>query len=65
MPALLRPDQFDPWFGSAGKEMLVPAAEDMPNKVSVSQWVNSSRRLSRCQILIVGIQLVCLRQRGS
>jgi len=44
MPALLRPDQFDAWLdGSAGKEMLVPAAEDMPNKVPASQRVNSSR----------------------
>ncbi len=44
MPVLLRPDQFDAWLdGSAGKEMLVPAAEDMLNKVPVSQRVNSSR----------------------
>lgn len=44
MPVLLRPDQFDAWLdGSAGKEVLVPAAEDMLNKVPVSQRVNSSR----------------------
>ena len=44
MPVLLRPDQFDAWLdGSAGKEMLVPAAEDMLTKVPVSQRVNSSR----------------------
>ena len=44
MPVLLRPDQFEAWLdGSAGKEMLVPAAEDMLNKVPVSQRVNSSR----------------------
>ena len=44
MPVLLRPDQFDAWLdGSAGKEMLVSAAEDMLNKVPVSQRVNSSR----------------------
>ena len=44
MPVLLRPDQFDAWLdGSAGKEILVPAAEDMLNKVPVSQRVNSSR----------------------
>ena len=44
MPALLRPDQFDAWLdGSAGKEVLVPAAEDMLNKVPVSQRVTSSR----------------------
>ena len=44
MPVMLRPDQFDAWLdGSAGKEILVPAAEDMLNKVPVSQRVNSSR----------------------
>ena len=44
MPVLLCPDQFDAWLdGSAGKEMLVPAAEDMLNKVPVSQRVDSSR----------------------
>jgi putative SOS response-associated peptidase YedK len=44
MPVLLRPDQFDAWLdGSAGKEMLVPAAEDTLKKVPVSQRVNSSR----------------------
>jgi putative SOS response-associated peptidase YedK len=38
MPALPRPDQFDAWLdGSAGKEMLVPAAEDMLHKWPVSQ----------------------------
>ena len=30
MPVLLRPEQFDAWLdGSAGKEVLVPAPEDM------------------------------------
>jgi putative SOS response-associated peptidase YedK len=44
MPVLLRPDQFSAWLnGAAGKEMLVPAAEDMLNKVPVSQRINSSR----------------------
>jgi putative SOS response-associated peptidase YedK len=44
MPVLLRPDQFDAWLdGSAGKEMLKPAAEDMLRKWPVSQRVNSSR----------------------
>ena len=44
MPVLLRPDQFDAWLdGSAGEEVLVPAAEDILNKVPVSQRVNSSR----------------------
>ena len=44
MPVLLRPDQFDAWLGgSPGKELLVPAEEEMLNKVPVSQRVNSSR----------------------
>ena len=44
MPVILRPDQFDAWLdGSAGKEMLVPAAEDTLQKWPVSKRVNSSR----------------------
>ena len=44
MPVLLRPDQFDAWLdGSAGKEVMVPAAEDMLQKWPVSKKVNSSR----------------------
>jgi len=44
MPVLLRPDQFDAWLdGSAGKEVLVPAPEDMLQKRPVSKRVNSSR----------------------
>ncbi len=42
MPVLLRPDRFDKRLdGSAGKEMPVPAAEDMLNKVPMSQRENS------------------------
>ena len=53
MPVLLRPDQFDAWLdGSAGKEMLVPAAEGMLNKVPVSQRMNSSRAPSDDPTLI-------------
>ena len=44
MPVLLRPDQFDAWLdGLAGKEMLVPAADDLLQKRPVSKRVNSSR----------------------
>jgi len=58
MPVLLRPDQFDAWLdGSAGKEMLVPAAEDMLSKVPVSQRVNSSRAPNDHPTLIEPIQL--------
>ena len=60
MPVLLRPDQFDAWLdGSAGKEMLVPAAEDMLNKVpvSVSQRVNSSRAPNDDPTLVEPIML--------
>ena|SRR5690348_15658401 len=58
MPVLLRPDQFDAWLdGSAGKEMLVPAAEDMLNKVPVSQRVNSSRAPGDDQTLIEPVAL--------
>ena len=59
MPVLLRPDQFDAWLdGSAGKEMLVPAAEDMLNKVPVSQRVNSSRALTDDPALIEPVAIV-------
>ena len=58
MPVLLRPDQFDAWLdGSAGKDMLVPAAEDMLNKVPVSQRVNSSRAANDDPTLIEPIRL--------
>ena len=58
MPVLLRPDQFDAWLdGSAGKEMLVPAAEDMLNRVPVSQRVNSSRAPNDDPTLIEPITL--------
>jgi putative SOS response-associated peptidase YedK len=58
MPVLLRPDQFDAWLdGSGGKEMLVPAAEDMLNKVPVSQRVNSSRAPNDDPTLIEPVML--------
>ena len=38
MPALLGPEQFDAWLdGSAGKEVLVPAPEDMLQRRPVSE----------------------------
>jgi len=58
MPVLLRPDQFGAWLdGSAGKEMLVPAAEDMLRKWPVSQRVNSSRASGDDPELIQPIEL--------
>jgi putative SOS response-associated peptidase YedK len=44
MPVLLAPEQFDAWLdGSAGKEVLVPAPQDMLVRRPVSKRVNSSR----------------------
>jgi hypothetical protein len=58
MPVLLRPDRFDKRLdGSAGKEMPVPAAEDMLNNVPMSQRDNSSRAPGDDPTLIVSISL--------
>jgi len=58
MPVLLRPDRFDKRLdGSAGKEMPVPAAEDMLNKVPMSQRDNSSRAPGDDPTLIESISL--------
>jgi len=55
---LLRPDRFDKRLdGSAGKEMPGPAAEDMLNKVPMSQRYNSSRAPGDDPTLIVSISL--------
>lgn len=44
MPVLLEPDQFTPWLaGTAGTEILKPAADDLLHVVPVSKRVNSSR----------------------
>jgi putative SOS response-associated peptidase YedK len=44
VPALLQPDQFEPWLsGELGKGVLTPAPEDLLQKVRVSTRVNSSR----------------------
>ena len=44
MPVLLLPDQFTPWLsGTAGVEILKPAANDVLKRWPVSKRVNSSR----------------------
>ena len=44
MPVILEADQFEPWLtGSAGVELLKPAANDMLQRWPVSKRVNSSR----------------------
>lgn len=44
MPVFLQPEQFEGWLSSkAGKEVLVPAPEDMLPRWPVSKRVNSSR----------------------
>ncbi|MGB6288020.1 MAG: SOS response-associated peptidase, partial [Xanthobacteraceae bacterium] len=44
MPVLLAEKDFEPWLsGSAGLELLKPAAEDLLQRWSVSKRVNSSR----------------------
>jgi len=59
MPVLLQPDQYDAWLdGSAGKEMLVPAAEDMLRRWPVSQRVNSNRAPKEDGGLIAEVNIV-------
>lgn len=59
MPLILRPDQFDDWLsGKAGKETLVPAAEDALQKWPVSKRVNSSRAPDDDMTLMEPISLV-------
>ena len=44
MPVILEADQFEPWLsGSAGVELLKPAANDVLRRWPVSKRVNSSR----------------------
>jgi putative SOS response-associated peptidase YedK len=58
MPVLLRPEQFDAWLdGSAGKEMLVPAPEDMLHKRPVSKRVNSSKAAKEDSTLVDPVAL--------
>ena len=59
MPVLLRPAQFDAWLdGSAGKEALAPAGEDMLRRWPVSKRVNSSKAPADDPTLIDPIDLV-------
>jgi putative SOS response-associated peptidase YedK len=58
MPVLMRPEQLDTWLdGSAGKEVLVPAPEDMLQRRPVSKRVNSSRAPKEDSTLIEPIEL--------
>jgi putative SOS response-associated peptidase YedK len=58
MPVLLRTDQFDAWLsGAAGKETLMPAAEDMLAKRPVSKRINSSRTAKHDPTLIEPVAL--------
>jgi putative SOS response-associated peptidase YedK len=44
MPVLLRPEQFDGWLsGKSGREILVPAREELLQTRPVSRRVNNSR----------------------
>ena len=53
MPVLLEPSQFDAWLdGSAGLEILKPAANDKLQRRAVSKRVNSSRTSDEDAILI-------------
>jgi putative SOS response-associated peptidase YedK len=58
MPVLLRPDQIDRWLsGESGKEVLVPAREEMLQTFPVSRRVNSSRADENDHTLISEIAL--------
>ena len=53
MPVLLQPKDFDGWLtGTAGAELLKPAASDYLQTWPVSRRVNSSRAPSDDQTLI-------------
>jgi putative SOS response-associated peptidase YedK len=55
MPVVLEPDQFESWLsGSAGLEVLKPAANDVLQKWPVSTRVNSSRASDDDATLIDG-----------
>jgi len=59
MPVLLRPAQFDAWLdGSASKDMLAPAPEDMLRRWPVSKRVNSAKAPADDPALIDRIDLV-------
>ena len=58
MPVILEPGQFEPWLsGTAGVEMLKPAADDVLQLWPVSKRVNSSRASDDDPTLIDRIEL--------
>ncbi len=58
MPVLLQPAQFDGWLsGELGRESLVPAPEDLLNKIPVSKRVNSSRTPDEDETLIQSVDV--------
>jgi putative SOS response-associated peptidase YedK len=57
MPVVLQPSDFDAWLsGSAGLELLRPAAEDLLQRWPVSRRVNSSRAPSEDATLIQPVE---------
>jgi putative SOS response-associated peptidase YedK len=53
MPALLADKDFEPWLsGSAGRDLLKPAANELLQRWPVSKRVNSSRAPADDQTLI-------------
>lgn len=58
MPVLLAEKDFEPWLsGSAGMELLKPAANDLLQRWPVSKRVNSSRAPAEDATLIDRIAL--------
>jgi hypothetical protein len=57
MPVLLAEDQFEPWRGAAGVELLKPAPDDMLQRWPVSKRVNSSRAPADDPTLIEPVEL--------
>jgi putative SOS response-associated peptidase YedK len=56
MPVLLQPDQFDRWLSAeSGKEILVPAREELLQTWPVSKRVNSSRTSDEDSTLIEAV----------
>jgi putative SOS response-associated peptidase YedK len=58
MPVILDSDQFAPWLaGTAGTELLKPAADDVLQRWPVSKRVNSSRAEAEDATLIDPVQI--------
>ena len=56
MPVLLAEKDFEPWLsGSAGMELLKPAANDLLQRWPVSKRVNSSRAPAEDATLILSL----------